>query len=74
MVNSRQLAIRAPISVTHKEYIIADLEQIKSKNADRDKKREVVSKDEVKEHLGRSPDFGDMIMMRMFLNRVLLLL
>lgn len=66
MVNSRQLAIRAPISVTHKEYIIADLEQIKSKNADRDKKREVVSKDEVKEHLGRSPDFGDMIMMRMF--------
>jgi hypothetical protein len=33
---------------------------------DKDGKREVLSKDEIKEQLGRSPDYADMIMMRYY--------
>ncbi len=47
-----------------KGWIIEELEQVKAKNADRDGKLQIVSKDEVKERIGRSPDFSDMIMMR----------
>jgi hypothetical protein len=28
--------------------------------------RLMISKEEIKEHLGRSPDFADMLMMRMY--------
>jgi PBSX family phage terminase large subunit len=44
--------------------IIEELEQVKQKNMDSDMKRGVISKDKVKELIGRSPDFSDTIMMR----------
>lgn len=48
-----------------REAIIDDLGQMKAKDTDRDDKRlDVTPKDETKEHLGRSPDFGDTLMMR----------
>ena len=50
-----------------KEQLIEELEQIKSKDADKDTKLKIVSKDDVKETLGRSPDFADTLMMRMLL-------
>ena len=50
----------------YKEMLIADMEQMKRKDADKDGKLKIMPKDEVKEHLGRSPDFGDVLMMRMF--------
>jgi phage terminase large subunit len=49
-----------------REAIIADLEQMKAKNTDKDSKLRVLTKEEVKEHYGKSPDFGDALMMRMF--------
>jgi len=49
-----------------KDMIIADLEQIAQKDIDKDGKIELVPKEEVKEKLGRSTDFSDAIMMRMF--------
>ena len=49
-----------------KRLITEDLEQIKSYNLDDDKKLKVMPKDEVKEHIGRSPDYGDCMVMRMF--------
>lgn len=49
-----------------KEMLVADLEQMKRKDADKDGKLKIVGKDEVKDHLGRSPDFGDTLMMRMW--------
>lgn len=49
-----------------KEMLIADFEQMKRKDAEKDGKLKIVPKDEVKEHLGRSSDFGDTLMMRMF--------
>jgi phage terminase large subunit len=47
-----------------KEKLIEDLEQVKEKNADKDARITLVGKDEVKEILGRSPDFGDAFMLR----------
>lgn len=49
-----------------KEFLIEELEQIKEKNVDDDSKRlEVLSKEYVKEAIGRSPDFSDNMVMRM---------
>jgi hypothetical protein len=49
-----------------KDLIIEELEQIKQKNMDSDLKKGVIPKDKIKEVLGRSPDFADTIMMRMW--------
>lgn len=47
-----------------KEAIADELEQVKKKTVDDDKKLQVVSKADMKEMLGRSPDFADTLMMR----------
>ena len=49
-----------------KEYIIEELEQLKSRDTDKDGKLKIIPKEEMKELLGRSPDFLDMFIMRMF--------
>lgn len=46
-----------------KQAIIEELEQVKRADVDKDGKFAVVPKDEVKEILGRSPDFADALMM-----------
>lgn len=61
-------AVQLPADMTiaeFKEMLTEDLEQMKRKDADKDGKLKIMPKDEVKEHLGRSPDFGDALMMRM---------
>lgn len=50
-----------------KEMLAEELEYIRSKDKDKDTKLKVISKEEVKEHLGRSPDFSDTMMMRSML-------
>ena len=49
-----------------KNLIIEELEQVKRKDTDKDRKLAVISKDEVKDNIGRSPDFSDTLMMRMY--------
>jgi len=51
---------------TYKELIIEDLEQVKRKDIDDDGKVKLVNKETVKENMGRSPDFSDCMMTRMF--------
>lgn len=46
--------------------LIEELEQVKQKDMDKDGKKKVVSKETVKEMIGRSPDISDVLMMRMF--------
>jgi phage terminase large subunit len=48
------------------ERLLEDLQQIKDKNPDKNIKRGVMSKDKVKEAIGRSPDDGDTYIMRMW--------
>ena len=51
---------------TQQETITQELEQVKRANVDKDGKLSIVSKDKVKELLGRSPDYADALMMRMY--------
>lgn len=66
VVNKGQLYINCE-DPAMRETITEDLEQIKRDSLDKDDiKKKVVSKELIKEMLGRSPDFGDVLMMRMF--------
>jgi hypothetical protein len=49
-----------------KELIMEEFGQIKEKDMDKDGKKCLVGKDEIKANIGRSPDFFDTIMMRMY--------
>jgi len=49
-----------------KQLLIEELEQVKSKDMDKDGKLMLMPKDEVKEMIGRSPDYSDALMMRMW--------
>lgn len=57
-VNSEDVKIR--------DEIIQEIEQLKKKDVDSDQKLKIVSKDEIKENIGRSPDFLDIFIMRMY--------
>jgi phage terminase large subunit len=61
LINSNKIWIRNEI---YKDVIIQELEQVKQNNMDKDGKKQVLPKDKVKELLGRSPDYSDMLMMR----------
>jgi hypothetical protein len=49
-----------------KELLIEELEQVKAKDIDKDRKMAVIPKDLVKEKIGRSPDFSDTLAMRLY--------
>lgn len=55
-----------PIVEKYKDEITKDLESIRRKDPDKDGKLTVIGKDKIKEAIGRSPDFGDTLMMRMY--------
>ncbi len=59
--------IKIICSAEQREKIIEELEQLKAKNIDADEQRKrIISKDDMKAKLGRSPDYLDMLLMRMF--------
>lgn len=63
-INTSQIGCSVQ-EINIKNELIEDLEQIKAKDLDKDGKLKIVSKEEIKENLGRSPDIGDAVMMRM---------
>lgn len=65
-VNTAGLWINAELNGTEKEEIKQELDQIQSKDSDNDRKLECKTKADIKSDLGRSPDWRDMILMRMF--------
>jgi hypothetical protein len=64
-VNKREIAVRCD-DAAERERTEEELEQIKTKDADKDGVLKIVPKEEVKELIGRSPDNSDGIMMRMW--------
>jgi len=64
-VNKNEVFINC-LDTTVKDMIIEELGQIKQRKIDSDDKKAVVRKEDVKEALGRSPDYADMIMMRVW--------
>lgn len=51
---------------TIKDYVAEELEQIKQKDIDKDGKLSIIPKDQIKQNIGRSPDYADCLMMRMY--------
>ncbi len=78
-INNHEIAVEInlqakPEEVTEfkfKESLIEELEQIKQKDPDDDEKKlQVVPKEETKDAIGRSPDYADALMMRMYFDLV----
>ena len=63
-INNNEIYINATES--QKEFITQELEQVKRNNVDKDGKLSVLPKEKIKELLGRSPDYADALMMRMY--------
>lgn len=63
-INNGEIFIYA--SVDDRDQLIPELEQVKRYKIDSDDKLSVLPKDKVKELLGRSPDYADALMMRMY--------
>lgn len=63
---NHEIAITAKIDEATKEMIIEDLQQLKRLETPAEAPLQLIPKDEIKEALGRSPDFGDMMLMRMY--------
>jgi hypothetical protein len=51
---------------TIKENLTKELEQVRRDKIDKDTKLAIVSKEKIKQQLGRSPDYSDALMMRMY--------
>jgi hypothetical protein len=75
-VNNHLMAVRPQIITEledttierYKEHLTQELEQIKELNPDSDDKpKQIIPKNQVKDALGRSPDYGDCMIMRMLL-------
>jgi phage terminase large subunit len=65
-VNASKIYFNAELTSKEKENIIEELEQVRYKETDSDGKLMIIGKKEVKANIGRSPDYSDAIMMRMF--------
>lgn len=64
-VNGREILVSVDDTST-REIIIEEMEQVKAKDIDKDRKLAIVSKDLVKEKIGHSPDYSDTLAMRMY--------
>lgn len=65
MINKGEIFVDCSDSVI-RELLTQELEQVKQYNMDKDGKKQIIPKDKVKEVLGRSPDYSDALMMRMY--------
>lgn len=64
VINEHKLAVKVP---EYRDVIVEELSALlKQKDIDNDKKLQLIPKDEVKESIGRSPDIGDPLIMRMW--------
>jgi len=66
LIYEGKLTCYSEIESDIKEMFIEDLQQIKVQNIEKDSKVMITPKDKIKESLGRSPDFADAVMMRMY--------
>ena len=65
LINKSQLGITCN-NINTKNGIIEELEQVRTKVADKDNKLQILSKDTIKAIIGRSPDYADALAMRCY--------
>jgi hypothetical protein len=64
-INDHKIAIKTE-DEKFKADLVEELEQVKKKDADKDTKLRIQTKEEIIEKIGRSPDYSDTLMMRMY--------
>ncbi len=64
LINSKDILIT--VRGEWEEKLSEELEMVKEKDPDADGKKSVISKEDVKKILGRSPDYSDALMLRMY--------
>ncbi len=67
-IEDREMKISAKIPTEMWDKIEEEIAQLKRKDADKDAKLKLIPKDEIKENIGRSPDFLDALKIRMMFN------
>jgi phage terminase large subunit len=65
-INEYKISISCDIEKKYKEEIIEELEQLKSFNTENNGKLKILPKEKIKDAIGRSPDWRDALMMRMW--------
>ena len=65
-IEENGLYIECDLSGSQQDEITEELEQLKSYELDKDGKLRIMPKAKVKENIGRSPDYRDMLMMRAY--------
>ncbi len=66
-INYHKMAISAQMEEKDKEELIEDLDiMVRAKDVEKDAPKQLIPKEEVKETLGRSPDFGDAFIQRVY--------
>ena len=65
LINKGQIGITCE-DINAKNDIIEELEQVRTKDADKDTKLQILPKDTIKGIIGRSPDYADAMAMRMY--------
>jgi len=65
LINNNEIKI-FDYTIEEREKIIQELSTIKRKNIDKDGKLQIIGKDDIKNLIGRSPDYSDAMMMRMY--------
>lgn len=61
-----QISVSANVNEGTKDLINAELGQLKTYDSDKDNKLKILPKEKIKENIGRSPDYLDNFIMRMF--------
>jgi phage terminase large subunit len=65
-INAFEISFDCELSPKQIEEITEELEQLKSRDTDLDGKLKIITKQEVKDNIGRSPDYRDAMLMRFF--------
>ena len=65
-IQANEIHISCELSGKQKDDIVEEMEQLKSYQTDKDGKLRVLPKAQIKDNIGRSPDWRDMLMMRVW--------
>lgn len=66
VINERGIYLAAVTDSAEQHYVTEELEQVRSVDPENDQKLRIQPKKITKQNIGRSPDFSDMMMMRMW--------
>jgi len=70
IMNQDKFYIKCEMPDAEKQIITEDLEQLKTYDSDKENKLRILPKAKIKENIGRSPDWLDIFIMRMFFDIV----